>query len=866
MKLLLSFFFTCYTLAGYSRASSKDTVHVMLDTLTVTAPAGPPVYRGAAAKIWEIKSTRIALSFDLKEKTAKVKEWIRLHPYFYAADSLVLDAKSMRIDSVLLIGKKGNTPVAFSYKNDELRIRFGRTYQSTDSIELYLVYTAMPYASASEGSISITDDRGLYFINTDYSVPHKPAEIWTQGETESNSHWMATIDKPNTRFATQIELTVPDSFTTLSNGALIKQTKDKHGLRTDIWKMNTPIQAYAVMFAIGKFSVIKDHWRNKEVSYYVEPGYAPYARLIFNHTPEMMEFFSQRTGVPYPWNKYSQVVVRDYVSGAMENTSASLFGEFMNATARELADRNSEDVVSHELFHQWFGDYVTAKSWSNLTVNESFANYGEQLWRAYKRGKASADSLAFADLQGYIFSSQLNDPQLVRFNYDNREDMFDAVSYNKGGEILRYLNSLIGDAAFDRAMKLYLTQNALHSAEAQSWRMAVEEATGQDWNWFFNEWYYHPGHPQLRVTYDYNDTAQKLTVTVSQAQSDSTFMYVLPLKAAIIYGNDKRVVDWNISRKKETFVYPYEQGVAPVIIPDCTHVLPGELRDNKKSQQWLVQMMQADDYISRRLAAGSAIRSMSDSASQALIDLALNDRFAGIRRFTLSQLKDVQSEKYHRRWTAKVSYMATNDADRLVRAEAINVLGDWKVEAMKPQIAAAIADSSYAIAGAALDALGKFDKDTAYLAAKAMVRTNPRAALETAVWSAVGKKGNDADITLFEEHAPYVSGSGKFTFAASLSRYLKNVKSESSFSRGVDVYVSLIMSESLKNYYTMLSGYLFQLASEFSGNMKSDNKEEAENARKRLPVIKAGIERIIVTQKDPEVVKDLKKRMKDTFE
>lgn len=869
MKLfVLSLLFFISSLAGHAQANSKDTLvqHINLDTLTVTAAAGPPVYRGTAARVWEITHTRIALSFDLKEKTARAKEWIQLHPYFYATDTLVLDAKSLRIDSVSLDSKKSKLPLDFVYKNDELKIHFARQYESKDTLQLYLAYTAMPYAAPTEGSAAITDDRGLYFINTDNSIPHKPAEIWTQGETEANSHWMITIDKPNSRFTTEIELTVPDSFVTLSNGALVKQVKNRSRTRTDIWRMNTPIQAYAVMFAVGKFSVIKDHWRNKEVSYYVEPEYAPYAREMFNHTPEMMDFFSQITGVPYPWNKYSQVVVRDYVSGAMENTTASLFGEFMNENARELADKNYEDVVSHELFHQWFGDYVTAASWSNLTVNESFANYGEELWRAHRYGKASADSLAFADLQGYIYSAQLNDPPLVRFNYDSREEMFDAISYNKGGEILRYLNHLVGDAAFDRAMKIYLTQNALHSADAQNWRMAVEQATGQDWNWFFNEWYYHGGHPILKVAYGYNDTTLKLTVTVSQVQSDSTLIYTLPLKTAVIYDNDKRIADWNITRKKEVYTYPYVNGKAPLIIPDCTHDLVGEVRDGKKPQQWLVQMRQADDFTSKRLAAGAAARQMSDSVSQEIIDIALADRLAGIRRYTLAQLRNASSDKYRRRWTFKVSSMSVSDPDRLVRAEAFNVLGDWKAGSAKQQMVAAVFDSSYAIAGAALDALVKIDKDTAYLFAKRLAGTHPRAALESAVWYAIAKKAADEDAVLFEEQGPYISGAAKFYFASNLNVYLRNVKSDSSFGRGIDTYVALILNESLKNYHTVVGGYLFQLASEINSNAKSDNKEEAESAKRRLPVIKGGIERLIAAEKDPEIIKDVKKRMKEAFE
>ena len=287
-----------------AQKSKKDTAkHVTLDTMTVTAPAGPRPFQYSAPKIWEISHTQIALSFDMLEKTAKVREWVKLRPYFYATDTLVLDAKGLRIDSVELVTKTGRQSLRYSYNDDQLTIRFTGKYTRTDSLELFFKYTAMPYALPTGGSAAISDDRGLYFINTDHKSPNKPAHIWTQGETESNSHWMITIDKPNTRFTTQVELTIPDSLTTLSNGALVKQIKGAGKMRTDIWRMDLPIQPYAVMFAISNYSVVKDHWRNKEVSYYVEPAYARYANLMFRNTPDMMEYFSQRTGVPYPWNK-----------------------------------------------------------------------------------------------------------------------------------------------------------------------------------------------------------------------------------------------------------------------------------------------------------------------------------------------------------------------------------------------------------------------------------------------------------------------------------------------------------------------------------------------------------------------------------
>jgi aminopeptidase N len=846
--------------------TSDSAKHITLDTLTVSAPAGAPPYQATTPKVWELYNTRLALTFDWEGKTADVKEWIKLRPYFYAADTLVLDAKGVRIDSVLLVGKKNSSPLQYTYEQEQLTIRFGRSFTANDSVEIYLKYTAMPYKEQSGGSRAISDDRGLYFINTDHKTPNKPSEIWTQGETESNSHWMITVDKPNTRFTTQIELTVPDSCVTLSNGAMIRQVKGAKGMHTDTWRMDMPIQAYAVMFAVGNFSIIKNKWKNKDINYYVEPEFAPYAKQMFNNTAEMVGYFSQRTGVQYPWNKYSQVVVRDYVSGAMENTSASLFGEFMNENAREMADHNSEDVVSHELFHQWFGDYVTCESWSNLTVNESFANYGEQLWRGHKYGKASVDELAYNDLQGYIGTAQSHDPELVRFTYDNREQMFDGITYNKGGAILRYLNSLLGDAAFDRAMNLYLSKNALHSAEAQNWRLAVEEATGQDWSWFFNQWYYHGGHPVLKVIYAYDDTLQKLVVTVSQTQSDSIYNFRLPLKAAIIYGSERSVADWNITGRKQTFTYAYKNGVKPLVVPDYTHVLPGEIRDIKKPAQWIAQLTQTDDYVSKRLAVSAAGKQISDSTSQALLDIAFDDSLASIRRSAVAQLTRASTDKYRKRWTPKLMAMATGDKDVHVRAEAIDILSDWKATAAKPLMLHAIWDSSYLVAGNALEGINKQDKDTAYVLAKELLKTNPKTSLDAAIWTILGNKGADEDIALYKNKANHVAGGRKITFAFSLGNYLKKVKSDASFTRGVATFKAIVLRESMKSYRTAIGGALFQVAGDLKDKLTSGKKEEVDNARMRIQIVKAACEEVVAAEQDDEVKKDFMKMMKDDFE
>ena len=810
----------CHT----TKKTTTRTENRTLEGFTVSANNNPlNIYRESAPRLLDILHTRVALTFNYAERTARGAAWLDIVPYCCPQDSIVLDAKDMEIDTVAWLEQGKSIPLKFTYENNErLKIEKRLLPLAPGSVpagKLYIAYKAMPYAdSSAEGSEAISEARGLYFINPDNKIPGKPVQVWTQGESESNSHWLPTIDKPNERFTIQVELTVPDSFQTLSNGAMTASKPLGNHLRTDTWRMDKPVQTYAVMFAIGRYDIIKDSWNNKEVSYYVEPEYAPYARQIFQHTPEMIDYFSAITGVPYPWNKYSQVIARDYVSGAMENTTASLFGEFMNQNTRELEDKNNEDIVAHELFHQWFGDYVTQESWSNLTLSESFANYGEQLWRRHYYGNTFADELALEDLNKYLKSTENADPDLVRFHYRDREDMFDRVSYNKGGAILHYLHGLLGDTLFYRSMNLYLTKNALQSAEATQWRLAVEEATGRDWNWFFNQWYYRGGHPVLDVKYSYDDVAGKLQVTVKQRNTpDSNKLYRLPLKTGIINGNSVSIVDWKLEKRTETFTYPYVNGQRPVVVPDYYHWLPGELPENKKPAEWLVQFRNCSDYTNKRRALTFSSRSFSDTASKAIFSAALQDTTAAIKVRALDLLAVLPAQEKMQR---QVAYLAVQDGSNRVRAAAFDCLAAWKVNTINKEMEMAVSDRSYAVAGAALNALAAVDKPAAYAQAKKMLDTDPKARLEESAWNTVSEEGLDSDLYVFERPAASVYGTRRVQLAAYLSLYLNHVKEDTVFDKGMLLLEKLFDMENILQYRQAIAAYVVSNLSEM-GNGKN---------------------------------------------
>ena len=353
------------------------------------------IYRASSPRINDLVHTKLEVRFDYDKSWMYGKEWLTLKPHFYPTDSLTLDAKGMDIKEIAIMKGTSKSALKYNYDGMQLRITLDKTYKGGEAYTIYIDYTSKPNDVKAQGSAAISDAKGLYFINPKGEDKDKPTQIWTQGETEANSVWMPTIDKPNQKTTDEIYMTVPDKYVTLSNGLLISQKKNADGTRTDYWKMDLPHAPYLFFMGVGDYAIIKDSYKGKEVSYYVEKDQAKYARGVFGLTPEMIKFYSDKLGVEYPWPKYAQIVGRDYVSGAMENTSATLHQESAYQNARQLTDGNGwETVICHELFHQWFGDLVTCESWSNITVNESMADYSQTLWMEYKHGKDAGDEEA----------------------------------------------------------------------------------------------------------------------------------------------------------------------------------------------------------------------------------------------------------------------------------------------------------------------------------------------------------------------------------------------------------------------------------------------------------------------------------------
>ncbi len=673
----------------------------MLDTLFVTAPAITkeeknelPVYRASATRTHDLLHTKLEVAFDWKKQHVLGKAELELKPLFYETNTLLLDAKVFDIHSI----KQNGKDLEYTYDDYVLEITLDKVYTREESYKINIDYTAKPNEGPTGGSAAITSDKGLFFINPESQNKFKPQQIWTQGETENSSRWFPTIDKPNERCSQEVYVTVQDRFQTLSNGKFMSSKKNADGTRTDYWKQEKPHAPYLFMLGIGEYAIVKDTWNGKDLLYYVEPEFEEHAEKIFNHTPEMLTFFSDVLDYPYPWDKYAQIVCKDYVSGAMENTGAVVFGDFVQKTTRELLDGNNDDIVAHEMFHHWFGDLVTCESWSNLTLNEGFATYGEYLWQEYKYGHEAAERKRLQDLNGYIMTADRGGTHdLIDFGFEDKEKMFDGHSYNKGGLIVHMLRNYVGDEAFFASLKKYLTQHEYTDVEAHELRIAFEDTTGEDLNWFFNQWFFDKGHPQLDIKYDIDLEVNKVFIDVEQTQDveDNVAIFQLPFKTAMYYANgDVEYVDLYMDKREQLFEIELGEEAPVVVVLDGTHDILSTSREERTEQDYLNLFKLSSEYEDKYIALTEL---KSTSAAQKLILTAVEDPSEEIRLMGLNALSA-------KRDAAILERLALNDESSAVRTNSLKKLKSFEVAKKAIQ-----KDQSFRVISAALTIINDTD-------------------------------------------------------------------------------------------------------------------------------------------------------------
>lgn len=835
-KLFLLFLPIFFISCDPSKKIVEAPEFTFLDTLEVSAPKPealktdvdytPEKYTGSYTRINDLIHTKLELSFDWEKEAVKGIATLQFRPVFYPTNTLTLDAKGFDIHAIRM--KNQAKSLAYEYDDRQLIIQLDKMYTAMDNYEIRIEYTAFPARLPVGGSEAITSDQGLFFINADGSDSEKPQQIWTQGETEYNSRWFPTVDKPNERCTQEIYLTVQDRFKTLSNGLLINSKPASNGMRTDYWKMDLPHAPYLFMLAIGEFAVVEEKWNNIPVSYYVEPAYKNDAKAIFAHTPEMLSFFSEITGYPYPWPKYSQVVVRDYVSGAMENTSAVIYGDFVQKSTKELIDNHNDRIVAHEMFHHWFGDLVTCESWANLTMNEGFANYSEYLWLEHKYGKYEADHALRGDVNGYLDATGMGGMHpLIHFAHEDKEDMFDAHSYNKGGAVLHMLRNEIGDKAFFAGLKKYLEDNKFTAVEVHDLRLAMEAVTGRDLNWFFNQWYLSEGHPEVSITHDYNATTKQYNLTIEQTQDPDRHLAVFQMPLAVdIYIGKRMPIRENIlmNQRKQTFSFDVTE--APQLVNvDADKGMLWVKDDKRTPESFVFQYYNGKNYRDKFEALDYIVEKNHPQKEEILAHV-LDDGFWVFRRKGLKEL-DLTGDNASL-WS-KVADLAKNDPDSRVRAKALARIGESNNKKYGDLLQQVVKTSkTYGDVSAALSSLALVDPAKGELLAATLAQDNN---IETvlAVARAYAAIGDEKHLPYFFEKLPLFKGFDVFPFFESFTTQAIAIKQPASMDTLVGKMLNLASDSNTPKWKRFSAA---RLIAELSGKMAEDgNMEQAKKYR-----------------------------------
>jgi aminopeptidase N len=722
----------------FKRAATKSFVAVALLSLAATAafgqaqPASSPTPQPQARRAqrpfpppqyipahdYDQRNIKLDLRFDWEKEQLIGTATITLAPTVKDLRRVDLDAALMTISSAALAA---GTPLKFEYneKGEKLSVFLNRAYQPSEELKLVISYhtNKLPAGSALLGGA------GLNFIKPRPGEPTRPRQVWSQGEAETNHQWFPCFDHPNDFATTEIVATVEKPLSVVSNGKLISVKENQDGTRTYDWKIDDPHATYLTSIIVGEFVAVTGEYAGIPIMTNVYRNEIEEGKVTAARLPEMVKFFSEKTGVKYPYAKYAQTMVRDF-GGGMENISATTQTDNMIHDARTELDSDSDGLQSHELAHQWFGDYLTCRSWSDIWLNESFATYFQAMWDEHRLGHDDflyLDVKANQDQYYQAWARQQRRP-IVTKNYSNPDAVFDTYAYPRGGAVLHMLRTFLGEDNWWRSINHYLTKHAHQPVETEQFRIAIEETTGQPMDWFFEEWLYKMGHPVFRVTQDYDAANKSLVLKVRQeqrpdpeSQYPQVALFQTPVDIEIGTANGTRVERVRIEAKEEQ-VFKFTVDSEPLLVNfDHNGALIKELLFSKTDPQLMYQLAHDQDVLGRIWALQQLTARMKDDKTastdrQSIVNAISNaakDPFWGVRLEAATALNGSKEAK-------DALLTATKDANARVRARAVRSLATAKDPSLAGTYVQLLDDRSYGVIRAASLALGQTKSPLAY--------------------------------------------------------------------------------------------------------------------------------------------------------
>ena len=602
---------------------------------------------------------RLELAPDLQARTLHGKVTLALQSRRDDLQAVELDAVDMTFAAVTVEDAPAK---ATHYDGKRLRIELGRPRTRGDTFAISIDYDCAP-------------SRGLYFVGPDEAHPNRPRECWSQGQDEDSRFYFPCVDAPLLKATSEVLCKAPTGLFVLSNGDLRERRDLGDGSTLWHYALDFPHSPYLVTLVCGHFAEIKDRASETgvDVYYYGPKGREADLRRSLAATPALIDFFSKTIGVPYPFGRYSQIFVSDFIFGGMENTSATTLTVEALLDERAAIDQDIESLVAHELAHQWWGDLVTCREWPEAWLNEGFATYFEYIWRAYSRGRDEADIDLLGDLDTYLDEAGEYQRPIVCRQFEEPIDLFDRHLYEKGGRVLHMLRHEVGDANFFRALRLYAERHAKGSVETRDLARAVEESTGRNLDRFFHQWTDNAGHPELECSWEWDADKRVGSLRVEQKQEGDK-LYDLQTLVRIEVAGKTRDEAIHIDQRSHTFELRLDEAPTQIIF-DPGDVLLKTVKFDKPRPLWARQLSFAPLAIDRVLAA-RALADKPDSATVAALRAALEtDAFWAVRAAAAAALGKT------RRQDALDALLASRQQEHpKVRRAVAAALGEFRID------------------------------------------------------------------------------------------------------------------------------------------------------------------------------------------
>ncbi|HEU4389519.1 MAG TPA: M1 family aminopeptidase [Blastocatellia bacterium] len=638
---------------------------------------------------------KTALSFDWTQKSIAGETTITFRPFGSDVAEIQLDAGEMTIASVKLLS---GLPLKFRYeKNEELFVTLDHVYPAEQDVSVIISYSATP-------------KKGLTFIAGTESEPNLPNQIWSQGETGFNHYWFPCYDYPNDKATSELIATAEDKYQVISNGVLVDVRPDTiHKTRTWHWKTDQPHSSYLTSVVVGQFREIRDQLKTVPFISYVYPDQVENGRFSFAKLEKMAAYYAAVVEHDYPYGKYAQVTVRDF-NGGMENITATTITDTTVHDRRAHLDISSDELISHELAHSWFGNMITCRDWSDLWLNEGFATFCEALWTEHDLGRDEYLYEMLRNQQTYLHAWQAGNRRPIATRlYADPEALFDVHVYEQPAAVIGLLRFVLGDELFWKAIRHYIQKYQWKNVGTPELIVAIEEATGRNLQWFFDEWIFKMGHPQFDLTTTYDEQARVLKLTVKQTQQpnekwppgSSPEFFATPVEISIATASGDKVERVMIDKAQNEFSFHVDSRPLFVNFDRGSYIIK-EVKDSFSDEE-LANQLRLDSDVTGRLRAVAELKSRkSEIAARALSDAARKDRFWGVRFEAATALAEFKNE------IARAALIETvKDPDSRVRRAAIKGLAPLRDQKLADLYIRVIDhDQSYFAVSEAAAALG----------------------------------------------------------------------------------------------------------------------------------------------------------------